>query len=168
MAIDHALASIQIQDAVGEVTSFDQPFNYDSATATLAGIISWVQGLAVSLDTVTEGKITKIRVSLLIPLPSGLKTAAVTNSDNEETGLITESASGTPNAFGVDVPAFLQSKFSGNQINLTDTVVAAFTTYLQTLATGGLIGSDRYGNALSANIRGVKTFRKHRRALRRA
>lgn len=167
MAIQQALASIQLVDAVGESTSFDQPFTFNDAVTTFANLIAWLQGLAVSLDTVTEGKITKIRVSILIPLPGGLKTAAVADSDNEETGLITMQANGTAYAYGVDVPAFLQSKFTGNQVNLTDTVVAAFTTYLQTTTTG-IVPTDKYKDALTANIRGVKTFRKHRRALRRA
>lgn len=167
MATKQALASFQIVDAVGVVTSFDQPFKFDDATATLAGIISWVQGLGAAIDLVTDGKITKIRVSILIPLPGGIKTAAVAASDVEETGLITYSASGTANAFGVDIPAIPNGKLTGNQVNLTDTDVAALNTYLSTVSTS-IVGTDRYGNTVSAPLRGVKTFRKHRRALRRA
>lgn len=167
MAIQLALASFQLQDAVGVKASFDQPFKYDDAVTTLANLISWIQGLGVKLDLITEAQITKIRLTLTIPLPTGIKTAAVANSDDEESGLFSMDASGTAYSFGVDVPAFQQSKFTGNKINLSDTDVAAFTTYLETLTTG-IQGTDRYKNGLTAVASGNKTFRKHRKALRRA
>lgn len=169
MATAQAVASLQVADSRDEVTSVDVPFKYDNATATLANIVSWVQGLGVSLDTVTDGQITKIRVSLLIPLPSGIKTAPVGGSDNEKTGLASLIASATPNAYGVDTPAIPNSLLIGNQIDLgLSSAYLAWLVYLATPVTT-IVGTDRYGNALTAVAKhAVLTFRKHRRALRRA
>lgn len=167
MATKQGLASFQLADAVGVVKSFDMPFKFDDATATLAQILSWVSGLGVALDLVTDAKITKIRLTLLIPLPGGIKASAVSASDVEETGLITYAASGTSNAYGVDIPAIPNSKLTGNQVNLAETDVAAFTAYLNT-PSNSIVGTDRYANAIVSATRGSKTFRKSRRALRRA
>lgn len=161
------LASIQVLDSRGEIASADFPFSYTVGTSTLANIISWVQGLGAAVDLVTDGQITKIRVSLLIPLPGGIKTSPNAGGDNEKTGLLTWDATATPNAYGTDIPAIMNSQLSGNQINLGAAAMSALVLYLETAATG-IIGTDRYENALSSVRRGSLTFRKHRRALRRA
>lgn len=169
MAIANGVVSMQVLDGRNEVTATEVNFLYNNATATLANLVSWASGLAVSLDTVTDGQITKIRLSLLIPLPSGIKTAPVSGSDNEKTGLATLLASGTPNAFGVDTPAIPNSELIGNQINVgSGTPYAAWIAYLSTPVTT-IVGTDRYGNQLTGAIKhAVLTFRKHRRALRRS
>ena len=154
-------------DADGETVSFDVPFKFDNTVATLANIISWIQGLAIQIDAISEGKVTKLRFCLVAGLPSGLKSAALANSDNEKTGLMTFSVTGSPNKFGVDIPAFLQTKFTGNQIATGDPTVAAAIAYLTT-ANFNVTPADRYENALATVSTAVKTFRKHRRALRRA
>lgn len=166
MAIIDALASAQIVDADGEVTSHEQPFKFDNTVATIANLISWVQGWAVSLDAVTDGQITKLRLALLIPLPSGLKTAAAANSDNEKTGLFTMNVTGSPNRYGVDVPAFAAALFVGNSIPITGAVLT-YMNYITGTVTG-ITPSDRYANPLLGAERARKTFRKHRRALSRA
>lgn len=169
MAVLESLISAQVVDGDGEVTSTEQPFFFDTATATFAQVVTWIQGWGAALDLITDGKITKLRVSITIPLPSGIKTAAVANSDNEKTGLFTMNANGTTNAYGDDVPAFPAAKFTGNQINLADAQVAAYVTYITTpTATTLITPTDRYGNQLLSVKRGRKTFRKHRRALARA
>lgn len=167
MAVAPGLASIQVVDSRGEITSMDFPFQYTVGTSTLANIVSWIQGLGVAVDLVVDGQITKIRVSLLIPLPGGIKTTPNAGSDNEKTGLITWDVVGSVNAYGVDLAGIQNSRLTGNQVNLSDTDVAALNTYLSTVTTG-IVGTDRYDNALSAPRRGSLTFRKHRRALRRA
>lgn len=157
MAIKTGLASFQLVDADGSPKSFDQPFKYDDATATLANLLAWVSGLGVSLDTVVDGKITKIRMCLSVPLPGGIKSSANAGSINERTGLITFNASATPNAYGVDVPGMLPSLFSADTIPDAG-AIAAFEAYLTTVSTT-IVGTDRYGNALTARKSARKTFR---------
>lgn len=168
MAIAQGVVTFQILDSRGEVSSYDQPFQYDNATATLAQIVSWVQGLGASVDLITDGQITKLRVSLLIPLPSGIKTAPVSGSDNEKTGLTTFLVTGSPNAYGDDVPNVAAAILSGNQIDQSNTNWLAWVAYLTT-AVHTIIATDRYNNVITNTVKhAVLTFRKHRRALRRA
>lgn len=167
MAIIQALASAQVEDSDTEITSHDQPIKFDSAVASIANLISWVQGWGIQVDGVSEGAIRKLRVCLLVPLPSGIKGTPTALGDNEETGLFTMIAAGTPNSYGVDVPDFLQSAFIGNKIDPANAAVISFLAYLET-ATFNVTPTDRYGNALTGVKTQVKTFRKHRRALRRA
>lgn len=169
MAILQALASAQVEDSRNEVVSFDQPFEVDTSVAAINDLSTWIQGLGASVDTITDGKITKLRLSLLIPLPSGIKSTPVAGSDNEKTGLITLAASGTPYNYGTDVPAFPNSKLTGNQVNTGDTQVAAFIAYITTTTLTGITPTDRGYHALLDTIRhAILTFRKHRRSLRRA
>ncbi len=167
MAVADAAGSFQILDNRGEITSFDVPFQYTVGTTTLANIVSWLQGLGAAVDLVTDGQITKIRVSLLIPLPGGIKSAPVLGGDNEKTGLITWSVASSPNAYGLDIPALKNAEISGNSIDFTEPNMAALTSYLLAITTG-IAATDRYGNPFSAIKRGRLTFRKHRRALRSA
>jgi hypothetical protein len=157
VALKNGQISIQLVDADGTAKAFDQPFRYDDATATLANLLAWASGLGVSLDTVTDGKITKIRMCLSVPLPGGIKAVANANSVNERTGLITFLASGTPNAFGVDVPGYLPSLFAGDAIPDAG-ATAAFEAYLDTPSTT-IVATDRYGNPLAARKSAKKTFR---------
>jgi hypothetical protein len=167
MATIQALGSVQVEDYTHEVGSFDQPFKFDPAVASLANLQSWIQGLGIQVDTVSDGLITKLRISLLLPLPSGLKSTAGANK-LEETGLITYTAVGTANRFGQDVPAMSAADFTGSQIILSGSPSVAGLTAYSLGANFNCTPTDRYGNALAAVSRARMTFRKHRRALERA
>lgn len=167
MAILEAAVSTQMLDSRGEVVSFDQPFKLDSTVTTIPNIVSWIQGLGVAIDTITDSQILKLRVSILIPLPGGIKSAPNTGTDNEKTALFTMNASGTANAYGDDLPSIQNTYVDGNQVDIGALSVAAYLTYITTVTTG-ITPTDRYGNALLSARRGSLTFRKHRRALRRA
>lgn len=169
MTTIQALASVQVEDSRTEVTTFDQPFDFDSTVTVPGDLLTWIQGLGAAIDLVSDGAITKLRISLFFPLPGGIKTTPTAGSDNEKTGLITLAATGIPYAYGIDVPAIKNSKLTGNQVNTSDTDVAALITYLTTTTLTGITPTDRGYHALLDVIRhAVLTFRKHRRALRRA
>jgi len=165
MAAVSGLISYQIQDNDQEITSFDIPFL--NSTGLLADIIAFIGTMTPAVDLVTDGAIRKIRVSLLIPIPGTPKTTPALTAENERTGLFTMSASGTPNAYGLDVPAFAAADFVGNQVSLTATDVSSFAALL-TATTSNTKVTDRYGNPLTGVRRATKTFRKHRKALSRA
>ena len=167
MAVLQGDVSIQVVDSRNEVTSFDQPFKFDNAVTTWAQFVSWVQGLGVAIDTIIDGEIRKIRVSILIPLPSGIKTAPNAGGDNEKTGLFSMNVVGSPNAYGDDVPSIQNSRLTGNLINQSDAGVMDFVSYITTTV-NGITPTDRYENALYTVKNGFLTFRKHRRALRRS
>jgi len=100
-------------------------------------------------------------------LPGGLKSAPATGAENERTGLFSMIASGTPNSYGEDFPSFSSLYFTGNQIDTANTNVASLITLMTTTSNNCRV-TDRYGNNLTGVKNAVKTFRKHRRALRRA
>jgi hypothetical protein len=167
MAIQKALASFSVIDDTGVAASIDIPFKFDDATATLANLTAWMSGLASAVDDVTEAQLLKSRMTLILTLPGGIKASPVAGSDVEETGLFTWNVSGSSNAYGEDYAAFIQSAFVGKTINQADASVAALIAYLN-VASNTIIGTDRYQNALTTVKRAEKTFRKHRRALKRA
>jgi len=166
MAAISGVVSYQLKDADHEPTSLDIPFT--TSTGLLADIVAWIGTITPAIDLVVDGQILKIKLSLLIPLPtSGIKTAPASGAENERTGLFSMVASGTPNGYGFDMPSFSSIYFTGNQIDTSNTNVAALVTLL-TSVTNNTRVTDRYGNNLASVKNAVKTFRKHRRALRRA
>lgn len=165
MAAVSGVVSYQIKDADHEPTSLDIPFT--TSTGLLADIIAWIVTITPALDLVVDGQILKIKVSLLIPLPGGLKSAPTAGAENERTGLFSMTASGTPNSYGEDIPSFASIYFTGNQIDLANTNVASFVGLLTSVSNNTRV-TDRYGNNLTGVRNAIKTFRKHRRALRRA
>jgi len=169
MAVQQGLASIQLLDATGVVGAFDQPFTFDDASTTLANLIAAMQGLSTQVDAVSEGLTQKIRMTLDIALPSGINVLKpVAGSDLEETGLFTMNVLGNIYSYGVDVPAYLQTEFTGKNIQTSAPPTSSFINYLITTATGSVKWADRGKNQLSAVVRARKTFRKRRRALQRA
>lgn len=165
MATVEGVISTQVTDSRTEVTSYDQPVEF-ADTATVAALINAAQGFGASVDTITDGQITKLRVCITVPLPSGIKTAPVAGADNEKTGLATWDVTGSVNKYGLDTPAIPNSLLSGNQIITGTGNYASFISLLQ--STTFFTFSDRYGNPLAKVARAFLTFRKHRRALRRA
>lgn len=167
----YGLISFQIIDADKEVTSLDVPFK--NTTGLLADILAFIAALSPKLDAVIDGQQLRIRLSIGVPLPgSGIKTAPVTYSDNEKTGLFsvpTFAVSGSEPVYGLDVPSFAPAFFVNNQIDLTATEVIDFLAALGT-GTDTTQIATREGVLMSVGTpkTAVKTFRKHRRALRRA
>lgn len=170
MAVQQGLVSVQLADATGVVGAFDQPFIYDDATTTLANLIAAMQGMATQIDGVSEARLNKLRMTLDVALPSGINVAKpVAGSDLEETGLITFSVNGNIYNYGVDVPGYLQSEFTGKNIPISGSGPSVnLENFLIATATGGIKWTDKGKFQLFAPIRARKTFRKHRRALQRA
>lgn len=165
MAAVSGVVSYQIEDSDSEITSMDVSFT--TASGLLADIISFINALTPAIDAVIDGKILKIRLTISVPLPGGLKSAVVSGAENERTGLFQMSVSGHSNTFGLDVPTWAGAAFSGNTVNPSATGVSAFEALL-TATTNTTVITDRYGNPFTAIKNAYKTFRKHRKALRRA
>jgi hypothetical protein len=169
MATQQLVHSVSLLDAKGERRSIPLYFTYDSA-ATLSAILAYCAVTLLDLDAITEAQIVKQSITLDIALPSsGIKTAPIANSDVEETGLFTYlTTAPVKRSFGQDIPAFLQSLFTGPTIDLSAGAVSTWTGRF--IATGGtLVGANQDFLAGLASIRkGVKSFRKSRRALERA
>lgn len=168
MATRKLCLSTTLQDDAGVKTPQNVYFTTDDAS-TLAQLITYAQSIMTDLDPVTDSLLIKGRLWVDVAVPGGLKVAPVDGGDNEETGLFTLSLTATPSkSFGVDVPAIPNSKLEadGKTINQADTDIAAWITKLTSSGTGTPTDSV-WSSAFSDVRRALKTFRKHRRALRR-
>jgi hypothetical protein len=158
MAPISGVASFQALDADGNLGSIELPFT--CSTGLLADITSWLATITPSIDVVIEGQILKIRLSINIPLPVGLKSAPQAGSNLQETALFNEDATGTLYSYGVDMPSFKQSLFVGGRVDSAAVDVIGFEAVLHNAISNCKV-TDKYGNALSATNRGYKTFRKY-------
>lgn len=135
---------------------------------TLLGTLTITQLNAISvalsavLDAALDGQLVKGTLTLSMDLDSGIKIAPEVGSNVQETGLLTFQPTGTPYSFSLDFPAFAQAGFSGKEVDVAQTDVAALIDFLVTSASG-FTGSDKYDNALVGAATGKKTFRKHRK-----
>lgn len=166
MALVLGHSTIKLIDGANEPKSLDLPF-YTADTNTVADVIAALVAIEALLDKISDSQLVSASLMLSAPLHSGMKTSPVAGSDNEKTGLITYLPSTTRNRYSQVIPAFPSAKFSGNQVNFADADVSNWTGQMIGLATA-LSWSDRYGHALTEVVSGFKTFRKYRRALRRA
>ena len=158
MTVQHANASIQVQDADGSTKAFDLPLKFDDATASLSAVLAWIAGLISALDPVIDVKVNKARVCFSVPLPGGIKSSPNAASINERTGLVQYAVSGSPFSYGVDIPGMLPSLFTGDTLAISG-VVATLNTYLTT-PSSTIVATDRNGNALTTVKKANKTFRK--------
>jgi hypothetical protein len=154
------VASWQIEDASGTVGSLEVPFV--NSTTVLADIITWITtNMTPAIDVITDGKIRKVRLSLVVTLPGGLKANPVANCDAERSGLFSMVATGTPNGYAVVVPALKSAAYSGDDVNDAQADIAAFETLLTT-AVSNTRPTDKYGNVLESVSTSRKTFRKRK------
>jgi hypothetical protein len=164
MATNFAAHSVSILDADGNVRAIPLYFKYDSG-ASLSSILAYCAVTLLDLDAILDGQIVKQSISLDIALPSsGIKTAPVAGSNVQETGLITYLTDApVKRSFGQDLPAFAQAKFVGKVIDLADTDVTTWTDrFIATGATLIATNQDFLAGLVQA-VKGVKTFRKHRK-----
>lgn len=161
MAVQNAIHTITLQDADGDQASLPLYVTYDDATATLASIAAYMAARCADLDAITDAQIVKQSFLLQTALPGGLKGAPVAGSDVERTGLITFNLL-TPSgkAYGMDIPGFKASKFTGDAINLGDADVTTWTTNIMSLAGTMKHLNDLWSSTFTSVRKGVKSFRK--------
>ncbi len=161
MAIKNAIHTVTLQDADGDQASVPLYVQYDDATATLSALAAYMAARVAELDAITDAQIVKQALQIQGSLPGGIKVAPVAGSDVERTGLITFNLL-TPagKAYGMDLPGFKTSKFTGDAINLADADVAAWVTAMTTL--GGTMNhlNDLWSSTLASARKGTKSFRK--------
>jgi hypothetical protein len=170
MTFNQAVHSITLEDAKGERTSVPIYMVYDPATATLSAMLAYLATTLGKLDPITDAQIVSHRLSLEVTLPtSGIKTAPVTASDVEETGLFSFLTDGpVKRSFGQDIPAIPDGKVSGSNIIQSDTDIAAWTDRAALTGTTFRWTNSDFLAGLTTLRSGKKTFRKHRRAAKRA
>lgn len=137
---------------------------------TVAAAITNLTNLAALLDALTDGQIVQQRLVVYKEVSGALKSAPVSGANLEETGLLNYPMTGLLNrGYSIDIPAFPDGKtlaLDHNLIDLTDTAVAAFNTFISTVGFPQ-VKDDDWQAALGAVRSGVVTFRKLRRQTHR-
>ena len=110
------------------------------------------------LDAVIDGKITGASVTKPLALPGGLKAGAVALSEVQK-GANFSFVNASRYKFGVWIPAFTPSLFTGDVVNQGGAGVAAFIAAYVT-GTGGIAPTNGFGFDLTSLARATKNFRK--------
>jgi len=169
MATRQGRISLRIKDATKVSKAYTEYVTFDDATATLASIGAALNGVCAYVDPITDGQIMSVAFTLFHSLPSGLKGAPVAGSDVEETGLFSfNTPAPAGKGYSIDVPAIAQSILSGRSI-IVD--AGDGQTYVNDVtATGATFRDtdDKWAYTLDSVRSAQKTFRKSRRALKRA
>jgi hypothetical protein len=162
MATIFGHVSLQLLDALGVTVSAPFYTNIDD-TKTIAQLMTQAGNLASAVDPVTDSQITQISVQIIGTIPGGLKTSPAATAENERTGLLNFSQTGSPYKYGVDIPAIADSKIVNGKIDLTDGDI----TFLITLLTSAGTVFSYVSTAIKTLVRlidALLSFRKHRKA----
>jgi hypothetical protein len=161
MASLQVLLSVDVLDKLGVSTTHNL-FLDAPDTSTLADFNSFLTDYAPLLDAITDGQITAAHVRQQLALPSGLKSAPASTAEVERTGLFNYTMSGNPYKFGIDVPAIADSKIVSGKINLTDSDILAWKSFILT-GVGGITIVSKFLQSLIALVDALISFRKHRK-----
>lgn len=143
--------SYTVQDAAGKQKTFAQ---YVASGTSVDDIQDIVNTGAPLLDAVVDGKIISAQVQLGLDLPGGLKADAIDANRVREGALLDYSAEDTSYRQSFYVPSAKNTDFLDESDDVDNSgSMASFITFV-------LGFFDRNGNALSAYLRGVRTFRK--------
>jgi len=161
MATYEGLLSASLHDAIG-VPSTTNLYLKIPDTVTVANLATFVQDYSAVLDPITGAQIDRMDIKINLPF-SGAKSAPVAGSEVEKTGLFNFEQAGSFYKFGIDIPAIAASVLtSGGLIDLTNTDIQAWITFLGTV-TAGITVVSKFLNALVALLDALISFRKHRK-----
>jgi len=128
------------------------------AATSQADIVSFSNAYAALLDAVIDGVIVECNYTINIAVPGGLKGAAVANSEVEK-GALLSYLNGSRYKYGMYVPTFTPSKFSGNDVNLGAAGVQAYVD-AHSVGLGAIFPTNGYAFDLTGLSKAKKTFRK--------
>lgn len=132
-----------------------------TVAATITALNAWL----TALDAITGAVITRSGIGISPVLPGGLKSTVTGDAENPETVTFDFNQAGLSTHYGDNIPAFLESALSGDQVDLTNAAVIAYVGLLTTppVLGGGYSG---LGNELLTSLyRAFQGNRKHRRQL---
>jgi len=153
--------TFRTQDSESDTKLGAIPVNLPT-TMTLGGIQTWVGNAIPLIEAVTDAKV--VSVDALINL-----SAAASGNSVPSSGVFNERGANflfdtdEPVRASVFLPAILQAKMTGKDVNLADTDIAAFLAMFTTgLAdgTGTIPPQTDTGGAFSTAVRGRRGFRK--------
>lgn len=115
-----------IRDGKGQTSTMEIAL---PSTLTLAKAIAFAGDMALLINNIITGAITRIGIALMIDLPSGLRATPLTTSDVEE-GARFQFRTNQGHYTSLRIPTFSEGKIvpGSRQVDLTDGQVAAFVT----------------------------------------
>lgn len=168
MAASKGHLSVSFRDYKRALSSL--PYFFNSSTGLLADMLTGAATFLPLVDLVTQSQIVKAQLVIPVTLPGGIKSAPVTNADNEDASLVDFDVAGSSNAYSIATPAWIDLGFDPANpkfVDFTDTDVGNYVAFLIGGSTG-FVPSDRYYNDITAKVSGIFSSRKHRSAVRRA
>jgi hypothetical protein len=154
--------SYRLKDAEGIIYNHDVFFTF-ADSAALTAVEAFAAAYAGVLDGLTECQIIKQTLRVVLGT-SGLKSAPVADSDGQETLLLNFALATSFYSYGDDIPGELDAVIVNGRVDLTNTALAAYTTFM-TAAHSGFTPTNEFGEAIAAVNSGAETFRKKRKQL---
>lgn len=161
MAIRQMVFSARLVDTKGQTRSCRAYYSRDDSI-TVAALVTALEGFASDIGALTDAGITRLSLSLD---DVGFSTAVTAGgADIEQTGLLNFIATGpVARRWALAIPAFTNSKLSGDRIILTD----AGTEVVIAELTSGNFTNDHY-QALTSLADAFLAFRRDRKQLQRS
>jgi hypothetical protein len=163
-ASQHIHFTATLQDSDGVKASKTSQLFIDPAqtiTAAVTALNAWI----ALLTAITGSKVVRQGIALSVPVTVDQTGKPTADASNSETVTIDFDQAGLSTHYGDNIPAFLESKLTGEQVNLADTDVAAYTALLAGTAVLGGTYSGLGNEALTAVYRAFQGDRSHRRQL---
>lgn len=160
---------LTIQSIDGNKVPKSTVYDYITGSGLLADMLSFAAALIPLHDKVIQGQVTAAQLTVLLPLPGGLKAAPVNGSNNTIGALLDYDTVVPTEEASFWVPSWIPAGFQTAHQNLVDTAQADVVNWLNfMLATTNTTQlTDEDSNVLSALTKAVKSDRKQRRALGR-
>ena len=161
----YAHFSASVQDGLGTRASAIV-YTGTEDTATVADFDSAFEAWIAALDAATDGII--VDSSMVIkPVVTGLKADFTTDdfleSRVEQTAVLNMRNASNNRRFGVAIPAVADAAVVHDKVDLTNAAIAAMVTLLH----GGAY-TNLFGQALTALVDSILSFRKRRKSLGRS
>ena len=131
--------------------------------STVTQMVTALNAWVTALTLITGAVIVRKGIGLSVPI-SAPEGTLVAGSEDSETVSLDFNQAALATHYGDVIPAFLESKLSGDQPNIADADVAAYITLLTTAPVLGGFYSGLGNEQLTSLYRAFQGDRKHRRA----
>ena len=148
--------SAKVQDIAGHTGNV---VLYLPTGLTVAQITAFSDAYLALLDEVTAGQIISASVALAIEPPAGLKVAPMGGQYIQLGANFGFQVDDSNYRYTLRVPAIREALLTGDNVNLADTAVDAFTDFLSA-GDGTVFPGTEEGSQLGTILTGVATFRK--------
>jgi len=151
----------------GQVEARATAYALVDPTASLDDINAFLNSWILAIEACTDGQIISADMTALPPLPDGLKSAPVSGSKVEQTGIVNFLATGSTHRFAALIPALSDggTVISGGKIVMTGGAPVPTLVGVLLGGTAPLVWSNSNSQPLASLKDTLITFREYRRQL---